>query len=242
MRPADLMEIGFDLGYLLVIYTVVALMSVRLASTPDPKRLLHHLRTGFALLALGDTGHVGLRAYGLLRGNVSTQIDLAGVKVALIGLGALATAITVTLLYMLLLEVWRLRFGHARDALYWSLQGLGVVRLLLFFAPQNEWGAAMPPWGWSVLRNVPLLLLGVAVAVLMLRDGRRAKDPTFVEFGWLIALSYAFYLPVILFVQRAPMIGLLMIPKTLVYLVMAWLALVRLFRAGPRQRLTALPH
>jgi len=40
----------------------------------------------------------------------------------------------------------------------------------------------------------------------------------------LIAISYAFYIPVILFAQQQPLVGLLMIPKTCAYLVVAWLA------------------
>lgn len=46
----------------------------------------------------------------------------------------------------------------------------------------------------------------------------------------LVVGSYAFYLPVILFVQRAPLVGMLMIPKTLMYVAMAWLAWARLFK------------
>ena len=39
--------------------------------------------------------------------------------------------------------------------------------------------------------------------------------------GGLILVSYAFYAPVILFVQEAPLVGMLMIPKTLAYVAMA---------------------
>jgi hypothetical protein len=240
MRAADVIEVGFDLTYLAAIVSIVALMTARLASTPDPKGVLHLLRNGFALLALGDSGHVGLRVVALMMGDVGATVTLGGTRVALIGVGALATAITITLLYMLLVEVWRLRFEHARDGLFWALQGLGLVRLALFVAPQNDWGAATPPWGWSVLRNAPLLMLGVTLASVLIHDGRRAKDTTFTTFGWLIALSYAFYLPVILFVQRVPLLGMLMVPKTIVYLVMACLAYVRLFvGARPPLRVSA---
>jgi hypothetical protein len=38
----------------------------------------------------------------------------------------------------------------------------------------------------------------------------------------MIFLSFAFYIPVILFVQRIPKLGMLMIPKTCAYLAMAW--------------------
>ncbi|MBL8919525.1 MAG: hypothetical protein JNJ54_11730 [Myxococcaceae bacterium] len=226
MTPAHWMEVVFNLTYLVVIFGLVIAMSARL--TED--RLQHRLRNGFLLLAVGDTGHVGFRVVALLRGGLDSRADVLGLSVPLVGIGALSTAITVTLVYLLLLDTWRVRFGAARTWWYWSLAAMAVVRFALFLAPQNEWGNVVPPWEWSVLRNVPLTILGLGVAALMIRDGRRAGDATFTQLGWLIVGSYAFYLPVILFVQRVPPIGMLMIPKTLMYVAMAWLAYSRLFK------------
>jgi len=234
LPPSEWMEIAFGASYLVAIYVLVGLMTGRLAASEDPQGLLRRFRDGFLLLALGDTGHVGFRVIALLRGGLDSKVELGGNPVALVGIGSLATAITVTLLYLLLVDIWRLRFAAPKGILYWGLMALGVVRLLLFIPPQNEWGNAMPPWGWSVLRNVPLAVLGVTVAVLMVRDGRRAKDKTFTQLGALILLSYAFYAPVILLVQKVPAIGVLMVPKTLVYLVMAGLVYVRLFKKHGR--------
>jgi hypothetical protein len=228
------MEIAFDTSYLVAIYVLVGLMTGRLGDSEDARGLLRRFRDGFLLLALGDTGHVGFRVIALLRGGLDSKVELGGSTVALVGIGSLATAITVTLLYLLLVDIWRLRFDAPKGMLYWWLMSLGVVRLVLFLPAQNQWGNVMPPWDWSVLRNVPLALLGVTVAVLMVRDGRRAKDHTFTQLGALILLSYAFYVPVILLVQKVPAIGVLMVPKTLVYLVMAWLAYARLFKKHGR--------
>lgn len=228
MTPAQWMEIVFNVTYLLVIYGLVVAMSLRL--TPDPVQ--QRLRAGFLLLALGDTGHVGFRVVALFRGGLDARVEVLGAPVPLVGAGALSTAITVTLLYVLLLDAWRVRFAAARSALYWSLAAMAVVRLALFLPAQNEWGNVVPPWGWSMLRNAPLMVLGLGVAALMIRDGRRARDATFSTLGWLIVGSYTFYVPVIVLVQRVPPIGMLMIPKTLMYLAMAWLAYVRLFKPG----------
>jgi len=230
LTPAQSMEVGFNLTYLVVIYALVGLMSARLPSTPDPLGLLRRFRLGFLLLAIGDTGHVGFRVVALLRGGVESRLEVAGVSIPLVGAGALATAVTITLLYMLLLDLWRARFSAPRTSLYWALMSMGLVRLLLFIPGQNHWGDVVPPWGWSMLRNAPLLVLGLSVAALMIRDGRRASDRTFRQLGLLIVLSYAFYLPVILFVQQVPLVGMLMLPKTVVYLLMAWLVYARLFR------------
>lgn len=234
LAPAQWMEIVFNLSYLVAIFVCVALMSARLANAGASQQpLLRRLRDGFFLLALGDTGHLGFRVVALLRGGLETKLELAGAQVPLVGLGALATATTVTFLYLLLLDAWRVRFERPRQRLYWGLMSLGVVRLLLFIPAGNAWGQVVPPFDWSLARNVPLAVLGVSVAALMLRDGRRLGDSTFTWLGALILVSFAFYAPVILFVQRLPAIGMLMVPKTLAYLAMAALVYARLFKPLP---------
>jgi hypothetical protein len=46
---------------------------------------------------------------------------------------------------------------------------------------------------------------------------------------WLaVALSFAFYIPVVLFADAVPAIGMLMIPKTCAYLWIVWMG----FTAG----------
>ena len=90
---------------------------------------------------------------------------------------------------------------------------------------------AVPPQPWSTLRNLPLLLLGLGVAYLMLRDARASEDRAFWWIGTMILTSYACYLPVILLVQRIPLIGMLMIPKTMAYVAVGLLAYWELWRA-----------
>ena len=80
-----------------------------------------------------------------------------------------------------------------------------------------------------MIRNVPLVIQGLGVAYLILRDARAAGDQVFRRAGYMILVSYGFYLPVILFVQRAPMLGMLMIPKTLAYVAIAWVAYTNLY-------------
>jgi hypothetical protein len=82
------------------------------------------------------------------------------------------------------------------------------------------------------------MILGLGVAYLILRDATRLRDRTFRWIGVSILVSYACYLPVILFVQQAPALGMLMIPKTLAYLAIGWLAYVDLF---PRRKPQTAP-
>jgi hypothetical protein len=47
----------------------------------------------------------------------------------------------------------------------------------------------------------------------------------------MILVSYACYIPVVFLVQRVPLLGMLMIPKTLAYLAIGFLAYADLYRA-----------
>ena len=55
-----MMEIIFNLGYLITIWTIVILMAVRRKRvSPENRAVATRFLWAFALLALGDTGHVG---------------------------------------------------------------------------------------------------------------------------------------------------------------------------------------
>jgi hypothetical protein len=150
-------------------------------------------------------------------------------QIGLVGLGALATAITVTGFYVLMLYAWRQRFDKEFGWFEYLLLIAAVVRLVIMSVPGNDWNSAVPPQPMSILRNLPLTLLGLGVAYLYVRDVRAVNDRPFFWMGMMILVSYACYIPVILFVQQAPIVGMLMIPKTLAYLAIAVIAYRNLY-------------
>jgi hypothetical protein len=142
----------------------------------------------------------------------------------------LATSITVTLFYVLVLVIWRERFGKPYGRFGFLLFATAVVRFLIMLSPNNEWNSVVPPQPWSFYRNLPLMIQGLGVAYLILRDARAAGDRTFTWVGLMILTSYAFYMPVIFLVQRYPLVGMLMIPKTMAYVAIAVIAYLNLFK------------
>ena len=77
-----------------------------------------------------------------------------------------------------------------------------------------------------VTMNIPFALLGMVIIVLFYRSAREQGDRAF---GWMwltIVLSFAFYIPVVLWADTIPMIGMLMIPKTCAYV---WTVLIGYF-------------
>jgi hypothetical protein len=233
-------EILFNVTYLVVVWGFVMAMWRRRASLAPDVRACGMLFLGaFGLLALGDTGHVGFRVWAYARGSLDTTIRLLGRHVGLVGLGALSTSVTVTFFYALLLLVWQRRFGKPLGWLGKVLLAAAAVRLIVMVFPQNEWNNSVPPLTWSIIRNIPLVVQGLGVAYMILRDAGASGDPVFRWVGIMILVSFGFYLPVILFVQRVPVLGMLMVPKTIAYVVIAWLAYAKLFQRTAVVRATA---
>ncbi|MHA1237367.1 MAG: hypothetical protein ACTSQ9_06900 [Candidatus Hodarchaeales archaeon] len=213
-----MMEISFNLIYLAFIWIIVLLMTMKRGTiTSDHKSIPQRFLLALFLLALGDTGHVGFRILAYLNGGLEMNSTF-------VGLGALSTSITITFFYLIFLDIWRIQFAKEKDLFFYGLIILGIVRLILMAFPQNEWGNLVAPFDWALIRNTPLAIIGIIVAFLMLRDGFKTQDSRYKNFGYCIVVSYIFYIPVILLVQVIPVIGMLMIPKTMAYMVMAYLA------------------
>ena len=131
--------------------------------------------------------------------------------------GKLITSVTMTGFYVLL---WEIGVSHYADgvaqSLSWVVYLLAIVRCVLCLFPQNGWQTDSPAIKWSVIRNVPFVILGGAVAVMYFINGLGAFDG--LSLIWLyILISFGFYLPVVLFAQKYPKVGILMLPKTCAY-------------------------
>lgn len=211
-------EIIFNVTYLCVIWYLVYRMYTgknRVASIDQP--VARHFLWAFFLLALGDTGHVGFRVLAYAMGGLAQNT-------LLVGLGSLATAVTVTLFYVFVLESWRVRFNHPRNAVWVILLLAAIVRLIVIAFPQNEWLGGKSSFAWSMYRNIPLMIQGLGIAAFILVDSLKKHDRTFKWVAYMILLSYACYMPVIFLSRQVPVIGMLMIPKTMAYMAVAFIA------------------
>jgi hypothetical protein len=226
-------HVGGD--HLIVVWGLVILMALRQNRVaPENRSIARRVMWAFALLALGDSGHVGFRVLAYARGGLEANP-------ALVGAGAFTTATTVTLFYMLMVEAWRLRYRKPLGRAGWFLLAAGVMRLAVMLLPQNAWGRVVAPYTWSLLRNSFLVFQGVGVMALILGDAARARDRAFRWIGIMIALSFIFYVPVILWIQWVPVLGMLMIPKTLAYLGIAFIAYRELYQPAARVAPIPLP-
>ncbi|WP_312643097.1 hypothetical protein [Hydrogenoanaerobacterium sp.] len=169
------------------------------------------------LLGLGDAFHLVPRAYALL----TTGLEANAVA---LGIGKLITSVTMTIFYVMLYHIWRTRYRiKGQNALTPIIYILAAVRIALCLLPQNQWTSMNAPVMWGIIRNVPFALMGLILIVLFYRQAHKHSDWSF-RWLWLaITLSFAFYIPVVLWADTIPLVGMLMIPKTLAYVWVVWM-------------------
>lgn len=211
-----IMETLFDVVYLTSVITIGCLM-IRDSKGNRQFRLFGWMAV---ILGAGDAFHLVPRALALC------TTGLENYTVAL-GLGKWITSVTMTIFYVLLYYVWRQRYQvHGQNNLTAAVYLLSALRIILCMMPQNEWLSADAPLSWGIYRNIPFALLGLLIIVLFYRSARQHNDRAFCWMWLTIVLSFAFYIPVVLWADAIPIIGMLMIPKTCAYV---WTVLIGYF-------------
>ena len=223
-------EILFNFFYLIVIWgIVIAMINRRNAVAQNDRGVALWIFLAFFFLAIGDTGHVGFRVIAYSLGSFDVHFSLFGYKVNLVALGSLTTAWTFTIFYVFMVFMWRARFKKELELLAYLLLTAAVVRSLIMLFPANAWNSLQIHEPWYTVRNIPLILMQMGTAYLIMRDAKVFEDRAFRWIGIMIVISLMCYVPVVALVKTYPLIGMLMIPKTLAYLGIAIIGFKNLY-------------
>ena len=198
-------ESTFDILYLL--FAVVSgILILRRARNKTEK----HMGLAALILGCGDAFHLVPRVL-----NYFVEADFT----AALGVGKLITSITMTVFYVLLYDVWLGYYQEKENrGLTICVWALALVRCALCLFPQNGWLENSSGVAWGIIRNVPFVLLGAAVCFLYWKN--RERDRTF-RYVWLyILFSFLFYIPVAVAAGIVPILGMLMLPKTICYILL----------------------
>lgn len=208
-----IMETLFDVVYLATV-VILGILMIKQAKGNAQYRLFGIMAV---VLGAGDSFHLVPRALAL------NTTGLASYAAAL-GIGKLITSITMTAFYVILYYVWRKRYKvEGKNALTLTIYLLAAIRVVLCLFPQNAWTSINAPLSWGIYRNIPFALMGIIMIVLFYQSVQAQKDSAF-RFMWLtIVLSFAFYVPVVLWGEVVPLVGILMIPKTCAYVWTVWI-------------------
>lgn len=198
-------ESTFDILYLL--FAIVSgIVILAKAQNRTEKQM------GFAALILGcgDAFHLVPRVL-----NYFIDSDFT----AALGIGKLVTSVTMTVFYVLLYYVWLGYYQETKKksvvAVVWLL---AAVRIALCAFPQNGWLENRSDLTWGIIRNLPFVMLGALICFLYFKS--RNKSRRFKPVWVYILLSFAFYIPVTVGTGAVPMLGMLMLPKTVCYILL----------------------
>ena len=206
-------ETLFDIVYLVTVIT----LGVRMLRDSRGRQQAQLYGAMAVTLGCGDAFHLAPRAVALCTTGLENYT-------AALGVGKLITSITMTAFYLLLYYVWRSRYQiRGRSGLTVAVWVLAAVRVALCLMPQNAWTSADAPLSWGIYRNIPFAILGALIVVLFYRSARARQDAPFRHLWLTVVLSFACYIPVVLFADAVPAVGMLMIPKTCAYV---WTVLI----------------
>ena len=198
-------ESAFDVLYLLFAVSSGILMLCK-AKKKDGKLM----GVSALVLGLGDAFHLVPRVLNYF-------VDADFTKA--LGIGKLITSVTMTVFYVLLYFVWLLHFKKGRDQSTLStIFILAISRIVLCLFPQNGWLTNESDVTWGIIRNVPFVILGALVCLCYYQT--RSKDHDLRLVFLYILLSFLFYLPVAVGAPLLPALGMLMLPKTVCYVLM----------------------
>ena len=217
-------ESAFCAGYL--IFALVAGLRFAFAARHGAGELASTLARMTLLLGCGDAFHLVPRILNNLAGAPKSKRE-ENRRTFWLGLGNLVSSITMTIFYVLLFDVMLQLCAASGQAMPTStgfvkglIVGLAVVRVALCLLPQNRWFDGGDQQ-WGIIRNIPFLAIGAITVIYLLLWYSE----------WLLAclvvVSFACYMGVVLLARKNPMMGMLMIPKTICYIWMIALFLLR---------------
>ena len=203
-----IMEPIFHVSYLSSVIIIGLIMLTRSKNNPYFK--------WFGIMAVtlgfGDAFHLIPRIIALMTTGFEDHA-------ASLGFGKFVTSITMTIFYLILYKLWKIRYDvkntQKLDLILWSLAAL---RIALCFFPQNQWFVYNSSISWGIYRNIPFAIMGIIMIALYYTKGKEKNDKAALKISLAIVLSFGFYIPVVLWAQVNMLVGMLMIPKTLAYL------------------------
>ena len=211
-------ESAFDILYLLIAFAAAVFLLRR-------RRDRGVWLMGWAVLILGagDAFHLVPRVLNYF---------LPGDFTAALGVGKLVTSITMTLFYVLMYVIFRQVYRvREKTALGRILLLLTAARVVLCLLPQNAWLTNQGSVLWGVIRNIPFVLMGGIIAALYFQ--KRREVPELKSTWLLVTLSFLFYIPVAVAASLVTMLGMLMLPKTVCYILLIF-SFCRYARRGER--------
>lgn len=202
-----IMEPIFHVVYLITVIT----LGIKMVKDAKDNQYFKLFGMMSIILGFGDAFHLIPRVYALLTTGLENHAPA-------LGFGKFVTSITMTIFYLILYKIWKVRF-EIKDSkkLDLTMYILAGIRIILCFFPQNQWFISDAPVSWGIYRNIPFAIMGLIMIYLLYTYGKNHNDKDYKYMAIAVVLSFGFYIPVVLWASVNMLVGMLMIPKTLAY-------------------------
>ena len=214
------MRIGenvFCIGYLVFALSAGIIFITRTASTGNLFFRICAVMT--ILLGGGDAFHLIPRISINFKGETA-DTESQRKRDFWLGLGNLISSSTMTAFYIFFFAALSVKHGEndissvmpGKFTLFLVLNVLALIRVILCMFPQNHWFSKDKETRWGLYRNIPFVIMGVITVLYLIMWYQE----------WLLAVlvtvSFACYMIVVLGARKKPMLGMMMIPKTICYI------------------------
>lgn len=194
-------ELFFDSMYLIF----VLFLGIRILFLRKPNSGLIGAMT--LLLGLGDSFHLIPRIVA------QATVDGFEVNAAGLFLGTRISAMTMSLFYLLFYYYVRREMKKTNRALDILMSILFLIRIVTVILSFNR------ATSMDLISNAPFVLMGIIDIALLFRE---RTNENFGKLYIFVFFSFLFYVPVVLLKNIYPTIGMLMMPKTVMYVLIVW--------------------
>ena len=214
-RMPQIGEAVFCIAYL--VFDLIA--AIVFLSNAGGSQVLYLFGVLTLVLGGGDAFHLVPRIIKAFRGD-SSKVEWWA------GLGLMVSSITMTVFYVLLFYIWKAIFPQVTypDFLPVLIWVSAVLRIVLCLFPQNNWFNPEGNPAWGIYRNLPFAATGLCLVILFFLSGNTGGYGLWMM-SVAIIISFACYFPVVLWAKKKPMVGMLMMPKTMAYIWMICMGL-----------------
>ncbi len=144
----------------------------------------------FALtLSLADGIYLLSRMYALLTTGIEENLNI-------IGWGRMGNAIVSTILFLVLYDIYNLRFSKGKNkSLDKTFIGLAILRTILCLLPWNGWFELEPSPIFALIRFIPLAIIGLLLIIIIFYHSKKYIDNNFKIVGFSMAIAIIFAEP-----------------------------------------------
>lgn len=194
-------ELFFDSMYLIfVIFIGIRLLLLRKENTGLVGAMA-------MLLGLGDAFHLIPRIVA------NVQVNGFAVNATGLFIGTRVSAMTMSLFYLLFYYYIRREMKAFNRTLDLAMPALFLIRIVTVILSFNR------SQTMDLISNIPFVIMGLVDIALLFN---RRDNTNFGKLYLYVFFSFLFYVPVVLFKETMPTIGMLMMPKTVMYVLIVW--------------------